>query len=167
MKLIAICSFALFSTGSCGKRNRITGRSFSAAFFTSPAFSAISMIPHQNAITPSIVMHNDTASFDESSAAFVSSGIFPFHAPKIIPIRIIPAHRPFNNFTPPFSYALVSLLCIVPHIRFNHIERCRSYTQHCPVKLFLTEILSHFFRPAFLQFQKFDISNIIFQIIAR
>lgn len=145
----------------------MTGRNFSAAFFTSPAFSAISMIPHQNDITPSIVMHNDTASFDESSAAFVSSGIFPFHAPKIIPIRIIPAHRPFNNFTPPFSYALVSLLCIVPHIRFNHIERCRSYTQHCPVKLFLTEILSHFFRPAFLQFQKFDISNIIFQIIAR
>ena len=51
------------------------------------------MIPVQNAITPIIVMHSVTASFDESSAAFVISCIFPLNAPNTTPTRIIPAHR--------------------------------------------------------------------------
>ena len=44
-------------------------------------------------ITPIIVIHSVTASFAESNAALVISGIFPLKAPKIMPTIIIPAQR--------------------------------------------------------------------------
>ena len=44
-------------------------------------------------ITPIIVMQSVTASFADSSAAFVISGILPPNAPNKIPTAIIPAQR--------------------------------------------------------------------------
>ena len=93
IKFVVICSCALCSFGRSGKRKRITGRIFFAALPMIPACAAISMIPHQNDIIPIIVIQSVTASFEESSAAFVITSILPLNAPNIIPIKIMPAHR--------------------------------------------------------------------------
>ena len=46
-----------------------------------PAFWAICMSPTQSAMTPSIVMQSVTASFALSSAALLSSAIWPVSDP--------------------------------------------------------------------------------------
>ena len=64
--------------------------------FSAVSYTHLSIIPVQKAITPEIVMQSVTASLEESSAAFVTSGICPVNAAKKIPAMIMPAQRRFN-----------------------------------------------------------------------
>jgi len=72
---------------------RMTGFSLLVNDSITPAAAAISIRPTQNDITPIMVMHKEIASLDESRAAFVISGRVPVNVAKIIPIRIIKAHK--------------------------------------------------------------------------
>ena len=57
-----------------------------------PALLPISIMPDQKLNTPSIVIHNVTASLDDVRKPFETSEIFPVNAPYNIPIKIINAH---------------------------------------------------------------------------
>ena len=63
-----ICLAASLSGERCGKRKRSTGLIVLERRSISPAPRPISSIPVHSDITPSIVMHKDTASFAEASA---------------------------------------------------------------------------------------------------
>lgn len=60
-------------------------------FAIKPDFWAISIRPTHNDITPIIVMHSETASPAESSAALDTASMFPVKAPYITPTIIIAA----------------------------------------------------------------------------
>ena len=93
---VEICGIALWEEGSSGNKKCRKGKSFAESFRIMPASWAISIIPVQKAITPEIVMQSVTASLEESSAAFVISGICPVNAAKKTPAMIMPAQRRFN-----------------------------------------------------------------------
>ena len=77
IKLVTMYSSEECPEGRFGKRKRMSGLSFREAWAMIPPFSAIFISPIHIERTPIIVMHKETASFDESMAAFVISGIRP------------------------------------------------------------------------------------------
>ena len=71
----------------------MTGRIFLEAAGIVPALEAISISPTQKDMTPIMVIQSEMASLDESSAAFVISGIRPVNAAYTMPVRIIKDQR--------------------------------------------------------------------------
>ena len=97
-RTLAIMFAVIGSTAGCpagreGKRKRMRGFIFREALLMISAFAAISIRPTQKDMTPIIVMHKVTASLEESSAALVISGMRPVNAAKMMPTRIMPAHK--------------------------------------------------------------------------
>lgn len=91
IRFVEIYPLAGWSRGMFGNRKVMNGEIPLVIFAISPDFCAISIRPTHNDITPIIVIHKDTASPAESSAAFDTASIFPLKAPNTIPIKIINA----------------------------------------------------------------------------
>ena len=88
---VAIYPLAGWVFGMRGKRYRSNGSHFLTAASIIPADLAISITPVHMDIMPSMVTHNVTASFAESSAAPLTASIFPENEANAIPISIIKA----------------------------------------------------------------------------
>ena len=91
IRFVAIYSLAGCPSGILGNKNLMKGCIPLVILAINPDFCAISINPTHNAITPIIVIHRDTASPAESSAALVTSAILPAIAPYTTPIKIINA----------------------------------------------------------------------------
>ncbi|MPM76492.1 hypothetical protein SDC9_123490 [bioreactor metagenome] len=98
-RFVAIYSMALWCLGTCGKRNFISGISFFAIPFIIPPFSAIFIIPHQNAMIPAMVIAKLTASLPPFIRLVVTSALFPVQTPKIMPKISIPPHIKLSILT--------------------------------------------------------------------
>ena len=80
MKLVAIYCLASCFFGISGKRKDNKGCIPVVSRAISPDFSAIFISPIHNAMTPAMVMHSETASPAEESAASVTAAILPVNA---------------------------------------------------------------------------------------
>jgi hypothetical protein len=78
-----IAPMAGCSGGTSGKSTLLIGRSARPSKAISPAFSAIRMIPSQRVMIPTSPSEISTATFAESTAAFVSAGAVPLKTATI------------------------------------------------------------------------------------
>ena len=58
-------------------------------------------------------------------------------------------------------------LFLFKHILLDHIKRRRPNIQNCLMKPHLRKVITPLIHCIFLKFQKFQISNIVFQVIGR
>lgn len=91
--LVVMASSAGCPWGRRGNKKWISGRIRLDALRMIPDLAAISISPIQRDMTPIMVIQRVMASFAESRAAFVISGMVPEKAAKMTPVRIMPAQR--------------------------------------------------------------------------
>lgn len=81
MILVVMYRVAMWSFGMSGKRNLMSGERSLEAPDIIPVSSAIFISPVHILMTPSKVMHRETASLADSSAPFPTADMFPVRAP--------------------------------------------------------------------------------------